>query len=226
MLNYPIDPAVLAPYVPKGTELERWKGETYASIVGFLFRDTRVRGIPVPFHRNFEEVNLRFYVRREGPEGWRRGVVFIRELVRLPAISIIARWRYQENYRTVPMWHRISTTGDRANVRYGWQCGGREHSLDMTAVESWTHLDPGTLEEFITENYWGYSAQKNGSTKEYRVAHPSWRIRRASAACFDCDVAKLYGPPFVEFLTRSPASAFLAEGSRVELFCGEQLQSH
>ncbi len=64
MLSYEIDPELLQPLVPRGTDLDTWQGRTYVSVVGFLFLRTRVLGIPVPFHRNFEEVNLRFYVRR------------------------------------------------------------------------------------------------------------------------------------------------------------------
>lgn len=223
MLNYPVDPAVLAQHVPRGTELDRWKGITYASLVGFVFIDTRVFGIGVPFHRNFEEVNLRFYVRRRAPEGWRRGVVFIREFVRLPAISAVARWCFQENYVTVPMRNAILAASERSTATYSWQFAGREHSLGVIAAGPWQTLQPDTLEEFIAEHYWGYSSQRDGSTKEYRVAHPSWRVRPASEARLHCDVTKIYGPRFAEFLSAEPPSAFLAEGSAVQLFRGRKL---
>lgn len=223
MLNYPIDPAVLAPHVPMGTELDRFNGVTYISLVGFEFVDTRLRGIGVPFHRHFAEVNLRFYVRRQTSEGWRRGVVFLRELVRLPAISLVARWCFQENYLTVPMRHRIIATDEQTSATYSWCFGGREHSLGIIAGGPWQTLQPGTLEEFIAEHYWGYCAQRNGTTKEYRVTHPSWRVRSAKEALFQCDVTKLYGAQFAEFLTAEPSSAFLAEGSAVELFWGRRL---
>src|SRR4026208_556537 len=81
MLSFEIDPRVLSPLVPAGTELDEWQGRTFASLVGFLFLDTRVFGLAVPFHRNFEEVNLRFYVRRMASDGLRRGVVFVKEIV-------------------------------------------------------------------------------------------------------------------------------------------------
>jgi uncharacterized protein YqjF (DUF2071 family) len=76
MLNYEIDAAVLRPFVPAGTELDAWGGRTFVSVVGFRFLGTRVRGVPVPGHRDFEELNLRFYVRRVADDGPRRGVVF------------------------------------------------------------------------------------------------------------------------------------------------------
>ena len=81
MLNFTADPALLEPYVPPGTQLDFHDGRTFLSIVGFRFLNTRILGIPIPFHTNFDEVNLRFYVRRETPAGPRRGVVFIREIV-------------------------------------------------------------------------------------------------------------------------------------------------
>lgn len=98
MLNYPIDAKVLAPYVPKHTELDLWQGRAYVSLVGFRFLNTRVKGLAIPFHRDFDEINLRFYVKRNGPEGPRRGVVFVREVVPRLAIATIARWVYNENY--------------------------------------------------------------------------------------------------------------------------------
>src|SRR5260370_5549294 len=107
MLNYLGEPRVLAPLVPAGTELDQWNGATFLSVVGFMFLDTRLFGIPIPFHRNFEEVNLRFYVRRKSPEGWRRGVVFVKELVPRMAVAWAARALYNEKYKAVPMSHRV-----------------------------------------------------------------------------------------------------------------------
>jgi uncharacterized protein YqjF (DUF2071 family) len=77
MLNYEVEPERLMPLVPKGTELDTHDGKTFVSMVGFLFLNTRVMGLAIPFHRDFEEINLRFYVRRKAEDGWRRGVVFV-----------------------------------------------------------------------------------------------------------------------------------------------------
>ena len=87
MLNYVVDPRLIGPLVPPGTEIDYEDGQTFLSIVGFLFLDTRLLGLPIPLHRNFEEVNLRFYVRKKSADTWRRGVVFIRELVPRRAIA-------------------------------------------------------------------------------------------------------------------------------------------
>ena len=224
MLNYEIEPAVLAPFIPTGTELDFWNGKTFVSIVGFLFLNTRVRGIPIPFHRNFEEVNLRFYVRRKAGDGWRRGVVFIKELVPRAAIAFVARTFYNENYVFLPMSHWIEKVEeDIKSVSYSWRLNGREDFLKLAVHGQAQPLVEGSLQEFITEHYWGYARQRDGSTMEYRVEHPRWRIWETQAAKLCCDAANLYGEVFRECLERPPSSAFLADGSKVNVFAGVRL---
>ncbi len=215
MLNYAVDPALLRPLVPAGTELDEWEGTTYASIVGFLFLRTRVLGIPVPFHRDFEELNLRFYVRRRGPEGWRRGVVFVKEVVPRRAIAAVARLAYNENYVAHPMRHRIAVVpGATGRVEYGWRHAGRWSSLSATFEGDAVPLADGSEAEFIAEHYWGYARQRDGGTVEYAVEHPRWSAWTATAA-LDCDLPALYGPAFAEALGGAPRSVFVADGSPV-----------
>jgi hypothetical protein len=219
MLNYEVDPGCLAALVPRGTELDSWNGRSYVSMVGFLFLDTRVLGIPIPFHRNFEEVNLRFYVRRKAEDGWRRGVVFVKEIVPRAAIAFLARTLYNEKYVALPMSHRID-----GGVRYQWTFEGRAQHLSVTPAAAPQPLVPGTEEEFITEHYWGYSAQRDGGTHEYRVEHPPWRVAAASHAELECDGGRLYGEAFAHALGGKPRSAFLAEGSAISVSGGVRLQ--
>jgi uncharacterized protein YqjF (DUF2071 family) len=211
MLNYEVEPATLLPFVPAGTELDSFDGITYASMVGFLFLDTRVLGYPVPFHRDFEEVNLRFYVRRKAADGWRRGVVFIKEIVPRRAIATIARVVYEENYVRLPMRHRL----DGPMVRYEWRLRDRWNSLQVRAQGEPSLPAPGSTEAFITEHYWGYTARRRGPSLEYRVEHAPWRVWQVADASLTCDAGVLYGPAFAEVLSRPPWSAFLAEGSPV-----------
>ena len=226
MLNYAVAPEVLAPFVPAGTELDVWQGKHLVSLVGFLFQKTRVRGIPIPFHRNFEEVNLRFYVRRKVDGEWRRGVVFIKELVPRFAIAWVARTFYNENYAALRMSHDIEKAADASenikSVRYGWRFGGEENFLKLSVRGRPVPLREGTEEEFITEHYWGYAAQRDGSTVEYHVDHPRWRVWETAGAARRGDVAGLYGEQFGNCLER-PVSAFLAEGSAVKVFTGTRL---
>jgi len=223
ILNFDVAPALLAARVPAGTELDAWNGRTFLSVVGFMFEDTRLFGIPIPFHRTFEEVNLRFYVRRKGPEGWRRGVVFVKELVPRFAIAAAARALYGEPYESVPMSHRFEARGAQLSVRYAWRFRGREHSLRVSVEGEPVPIEDGSEEEFIAEHYWGYTRQRDGSTREYEVEHPRWLVRRAREARLDCDVREVYGAEFAAALTAAPSSAFLAEGSAVRVHRGARL---
>jgi uncharacterized protein YqjF (DUF2071 family) len=216
MLNFAVDPRILEPLVPQETELDFHEAQTFVSVVGFLFLDTRVIGLPIPLHRNFEEVNLRFYVRRKSTEGWRRGVVFVRELVPRAAIAIVARTFYGEPYSALPMRHILEHKEGRLFVEYQWRRGRRWETLAMTAIGEPQTAAQGSHEEFITEHYWGYTARRSGCS-EYRVEHPRWKLWKADPTKFDADVATLYGPQFVEALAAPPVSGFIAEGSHIEV---------
>jgi len=221
MLNYEITPATLAPFVPAGTELDFWDDKTYVSLVGFLFQNARVGGIPIPFHRNFEEVNLRFYVRRKADNGWRRGVVFVKELVPRRVVAFVARRFYNENYCALPMAHYIEKVQEEVkSASYFWWPNGQENLLKVTVRGHTRQLVDGSLQEFITEHYWGYAKQRDGSTAEYRVEHPRWRIWGTQAAECHCDATNLYGESFRGLFDQPPASAFLADGSQVKVHHG------
>jgi uncharacterized protein YqjF (DUF2071 family) len=217
MLNYEVDPGILASLVPAGTELDLWRGRALVSVVGFHFRRTRVLGLAIPGHTNFEEVNLRFYVRRRGPEGWRRGVVFVKEIVPRFAIAWVARALYNENYVALPMRHSMAdgAAGAVRSVAYQWRHQGRWCHVGVVASSPPEIPPPDSEAAFITEHYWGYVRQRDGETVEYRVEHPQWRVSAALEARFECDVAALYGAAFAGFLCVSPASALLADGSPV-----------
>lgn len=216
MLNFAIDPKILQPLVPAETELDFHDGQTFVSVVGFLFLDTRLIGLPIPLHRDFEEVNLRFYVRRKSSSEWRRGVVFVRELVPRRAIALVARTFYGEPYLALPMRHVLEHKEGRVFAEYQWRRGRRWETLAMTAAGEPQSAGHGSHEEFITEHYWGYTARRDGSS-EYRVEHPRWLLWQAATTKFDADVATLYGPQFVDALKAPPVSAFIADGSPIQV---------
>ena len=219
MLNYTVDPRLLAPLVPPGTEIDFENGETFLSVVGFLFLDTRLLGLPNPLHRDFEEVNLRFYVKRKSADTWRRGVVFIRELVPRHA------------HRPRVLRRKLSRCADDTRDR---TCRFRRESGIFMATrpqvritqESATgqpqSIPAGSHAEFISEHYWGYTSLRSGCG-EYRVEHPRWKIWNASEFGFTADVATLYGEQFIETLNQPPRSAFIAYGSPITVHRRELL---
>ena len=220
MLNYVVDPDLLRGFVPRGTELDGHEGRTYVSLIGFEFNKTHMLGRAVPFHQAFEEVNLRFYVRR----GSRRGVVFIRELVPKIAVTVIARAAYGENYSCVPMTHALEELPENAmRVEYGWGSGPRHCGISIATRGAPYLPAAGSLSEFITEHYWGY-AVRGGSTVEYQVEHPQWPVRKACSAQFSGDGASYYGAQFGEVLNKAPDSAFFSEGSAVAVFQGMTIE--
>ncbi len=223
--NFRCPSALLQRFTPRGTMLDSWEGETWLSLVGFLFRDTLVRGIPVPCHRTFEEVNLRFYVRRELPGGEvRRAVVFLRELVPRRAIAAVARRVYQEPYEAVEMSNANDIeSARRGMIAYFWGYHGRPFGIRATIEGTPEPAPAGSHAEFISEHHWGYTSQRDNTTLEYRVEHPRWRLWQPVDALMDGDYSHLYGDEFGAILRQPPASVLAAEGSQVAVYPGTRL---
>ena len=228
MLNFACPGELLAPLVPRGTELDAHGDVTQVSLVGFMFRDTHVLGVPVPFHRTFEEVNLRFYVRREVAGEVRRGVVFVQELVPRWAIATVAQLLYQARYRAVRMSHRVDVVDDGipvgGAVEYRWSASGSPYRMRCVVSGPAAAIVAGSEEEFITEHYWGYAEQRDGGTVEYQVEHPRWRVHPVGERLVEGDLAALYGPDFGEVLSAAPSSAFVATGSPIVVRRGRRLR--
>lgn len=220
MINFAVDPKFLAPLVPAGTVLDAHAGVTFVSLVAFRFLGTRVLGLPIPFHRNFEEMNLRFYVRRELPTEVRRAVVFIKEIVPRWAIACLARALYNEPYATLPMRNRVG--GDPPQLEYGWRIGGEWLSLRARAHGIGAVPDPRSVEAFITEHYWGYTRQRDGCTLEYRVEHPRWRVWSSELSDLP-DLEGCYGKEMTHALGR-PKSTMVADGSPVRVMRGRRFK--
>lgn len=222
MANYAVDPQLLAPYLPYKTELDLWQDTCYVSLVGFMFTHTRLLGIKIPLHTHFEEVNLRFYVRYKHTEGWRRGVVFIKEIVPRPALTFVANTIYKENYQTMPMKHVWKKDGDVQSVEYRW----KKNKWNMLRIETSVipePIVPGSEEEFITEHYWGYARITANRTTEYEVVHPRWEVYPTFKHEIDVDFEGTYGTSFSFLNSCMPSSVFLAEGSAIAVKTGKEV---
>jgi hypothetical protein len=219
MANYEVDPDLLVNRVPRGTELDFHDGKCFVSLVGFMFTDTRVLGIPVPFHVNFEEVNLRFYVRRDTGSETRRGVVFIKEIVPRFAIAFVARKLYGEPYDAWKMGNERSET----QVSYLWQNGNNINKLGITLVENLGVPEENSHGEFIIEHYWGYTKRSNDRTDEYKVEHAKWELFSTCESKIEVDFGKIYGDEFAFLSKQKPHSILFARGSKIAVYKGKKL---
>jgi len=223
MVNYAIEPEVLYPYVPYGTSLDLWNDICYVSLVGFMFVDTKVMKMKIPWHINFEEINLRFYLRYGGDTDYKRGVVFIKEIVPRPALTFVANLLYNENYETMPTRHSWVEGGETLTVEYGWKKEGW-NTLKVIADKTPVDIEPRSEEEFITEHFWGYTKINNFTTSEYEVAHPRWQIYPIKEHEVNVDFAKVYGDEFAFLQNEKPLSVYLAEGSEILVKQGAKIK--
>jgi uncharacterized protein len=219
MANYKINPSLLADFLPKHTTLDFYEGDCYVSLVAFKFLHTKVLGIPVPFHTNFEEVNLRFYVKHETKDEIRRGVVFIKEIVPKSAISFVAKTVYGEPYET---WQMGNKKGN-GELSYFWS---KDKVKNLVTVEYKENLGIPPIEshhEFIIEHYWGYTKRNKNRTDEYKVEHPKWEVFNVNFAEIEVDFGKTYGERFAFLSDLEPNTIFLAKGSEVSVYKGEKI---
>ena len=223
MAQWPVPQEVLMRYLPKGVELDTFGGSSYVSLVGLQFAGTKILGVGVPLHRDFVEVNLRFYVRREAPEGLRRGVVFISEYVPRFWVAFFARCLYNERYASVPMGAEVSCSAGRSSWKYAWTTQGRENRVVAQALGEPQPMRPGSREEYIAEHYWGYSSLRSGGTAEYRVRHAPWLIWESAQVSLDWSPQHAYGGPWGEILSTAPEFAFVATGSPVTVSWGARI---
>jgi uncharacterized protein YqjF (DUF2071 family) len=223
MLNYEVDPEILKPHLPPGTVLDTWQGKTLVSMVGFLFQETSMLRIRWPFHINFEEVNLRFYVRYFDGAEWKRGAVFISEIVPKYMIALVANSLYNEHYMAMPMRHSITPIDDNhIGFNYEWKYKGKWSRLGGTVNNQRKLIEAGSAEEFIFEHYWGYNKLSETRTIEYQVEHITWQVGEVTDYVFDAPIARLYGAEFEPWLKQKPVSAFFADGSDVIVRAGSK----
>ena len=217
LLNWRVNEDLLVPHLPSGVELDRWDGDCWASLVGFQFLHMAVKGVPAFGYRDFPEINLRFYVKRQVNGETRRGVVFIREITPHLMVGWVARALYNEPYTTMPMRQSV----DESHARYQLQIDGQWQGLGVRTAGAWRDQDEAEL--FITEHYWGYNTQRNGDAMEYQVEHPTWRARSIEPDCLDLDIEKLYGEQWAQALGTKPDSMVFAEGSGVTVRSGVRI---
>ncbi len=220
LLTYDVDAFLLEDYLPKGLELDTYKGRTFVSFVAFDFLDTRVLGLKIPFHINFPEINLRFYVKHTDMNGTvRRGVVFIREFVPKTCIALVANRLYNEPYQAVQMTSDTDITDDKIIVSHSLVKDKIEHSCQFVVENTPYFPAENSTEHFFKEHEWGFGVSHQGRLSAYRVEHPKWRIYPLKTR-FELDIHfdKLYGENWEILNGKLPYNIMVAEGSCVKVF--------
>jgi uncharacterized protein YqjF (DUF2071 family) len=213
LLTYPVPPASLQKRLPPGCVLDTRHGDAFVSLVAFEFLDTRVFGIGWPWHRDFAELNLRFYVRRNGE----RGVVFIREFVPRRLIAWSAWLLYNEPYLAAPITAVRRETDISLTMEYRLTFGGRENVIRVTGKKPAFRPGPDSDEHFLKEHKWGFGVTRGGAALRYEVNHPEWDVYPVAGYELGFDFAAVYGPEWGFLNTATPCSAVLAAGSAVSV---------
>ena len=216
-INYEIEPKLLQEYLPKGTELDLWNNKCYISLIGFMFEEVKVLGFKIPFHTHFEEVNLRFYVKRLENKIWKRGVVFVKEIVPKHAITLVANTLYNEQYQTLPMQHQRKEKETSKLFTYQWKKKNTWHTISAETEKEALPISENSEAEFITEHYYGYTKSSNSKTVEYQVTHPKWKQYAVKKYNVNVNFEQVYGQEFAYLQNLKPVSCFVAQGSKITI---------
>ncbi len=217
LINYEIDQKLLEKYIPIGTEMDLWNNKCYISLIGFMFENVKVLGLKIPFHINFEEVNLRFYVKSYENGVWKRGVVFIKEIVPKHAITLVANTLYKEHYETLKMRNSRVENETQKSFQYEWKKDNKWNSIVMKTLKKVMPIEKNSEAEFITEHYFGYTKFNDKKTIEYEVTHPRWQQLQVIETKINVDFVNVYGQDFSFLQDLKPTSTFLAIGSKITI---------
>jgi hypothetical protein len=217
MANYVVPASFLLPYVPYKTELDFFEGKAYVSLVGFNLHKTKVLGFSIPMHVNFEEVNLRFYIKHNDHGTWKRGLVFIKEIVPKRAVSFIANNLFREKFATMSMRHFHNDTGGNLETCYEWLFKKKWNKISSVTDKRSKKIAEGSCECFFIDHYWGYSKFSKSKTYQYQVEHPAWESLKVLSYSIDCDFGSIFGDEFSFLNNEKPASVLMTKGSEIRL---------
>ena len=215
MANYAVNPELLKPYLPNGVELDFYNDKTYVSLVGFMFKQTSLFNIPIPFLGTFEEINLRFYVKRVDGDTIKRGVVFINETVPYKLVAWLANKLYKEHYIAIPTKNEIAINNLSKSIKYQWKINKEWNHIAVNTATERESMLAGSVEEFIFEHYYGYTKINKQLSQEYKVNHLRWLVNKVKDYSIHCDFKSMYGDDFYFLKDHQPDSVIVAEGSPV-----------
>lgn len=219
VISFEIDPKILRSYVPPKTEIDSFEGATFVSLMARVCKNVKPYGWPIVFAKSVEQVQLRFYVKRQTAEGYRRGVCLIRDYVPSKKVSLFLNWMFKHRFNQVRI-QRESKNFDKAlpdampEVEYRWETGDVWNHVKVKARSEMRKQEKETKESFVLDHHFGYTVRE-GKTYEFFVEYNPWALWDAKSGSFECDTEQVFGRHFVRALKQRPASVFLARGSEV-----------
>ena len=145
------------------------------------------------------------------------------EFVESRFIAQMARSIYNEPYAVAPFQLAMRVADGKATSRYSIRFGGAVHTLEATAPDRLTTPAPGTIENLLKEQTWGFGKRRDGRTLCYEVRHPEWRVYETPQVRVDVDWTGLYGAPWGVMQGAHAFSSMLVEGSGVTVATAEVL---
>jgi len=216
--NYVVDPSILQPHIPEGTELELHNGKCYVSLVAFRYSETKLLKIKVPFHQTFEEINLRFYVKRKiETKEWRSEVAFTKLFFPKRTLTAVAKRIYKENYETYEMQHRWKDDEQFLRTSYGLN-KDKWHRFEVITERKPLRITENTDAFFFSKHYWGTSQIDSRSCTIYEIEHPDWSTYKTIDAAISFDFKHVFGEEFASLTTAQPESIYLFDGSPVTVY--------
>lgn len=215
--NYIVSPEIIEKYLPRHTEIDFFNGQCFVSLVGFQFKDVAIEGIKVPFHTDFEEINLRCYVRHFDGQGWRQGTVFLSEIADKRLLTALANSLYNENYRTMPTKHSQKEAPQGNQYGYYWKSENQWQQMEVSTATRPVSVDPESETAFLIHKLWGYGKHNEQQTNQYQIDHPLWQVYPVQQYSLEVDFSKIFGPEFAHLKGRKPHSVILAEGSPINV---------
>jgi hypothetical protein len=209
--HWPLAPAYLEPFVPRGLRLDMYDSQAWLAVVPFRMSGVRLRWLPALGGCDaFPELNVRTYV----TDGSQPGVLFLSLDAGNPlAVTVARRWFHLPYFRA----RMLQIDTDYSSYRTHSGAPPAALLARYAPVGPVFHAAPGTLEHWLTERYCLYTADPQGRLLRAQIHHSPWPLQPAVAEFFTNTMAAAHGltlpdvPPLLHFARRLDVRAWTPE---------------
>ena len=159
--------------VPENLELDEFEGEFYVSLVAFRMQKIRPKNLPsVNFISDFEEINLRTYVVKDG----KAGVYFMN----IEAENYLSAWVARKLSGLPYEKSKISRIGNQFNSTNKLKNFKLHAEFEIREILS----EKSHLDKWLTERYCLY-LDENEQLFRFDIHHREWEIRKVGMKNLD-----------------------------------------